>query len=449
MSQASKSITVKGLGTVSYEPLGRLSAEQLNQALSSNVVDDPISKKKTNLYNLFNEIDDKGNRAAAPFSSNLGAKNPVDFYRLIYNTTIPENKKTYTVSGLLAVPVLPAKQDNKSKTPSIPLLSWQHGTILTPYDAPSFLIQNSKVVRGPTGIPASAETLFNAVRFAGNGYALAAADYIGNGISTETQAYAVKGATIQTTKDMITGATAVIKELMPNTSGNPISKLVLNGWSQGGLNTAWLGNALQNDGVIVHKQAQASAPVDVAKTISYWFNDYPGTPNWLTACVPLAIGAYEKYYGIKDLMKAAIGPKYLDTANKIYNKQIDWSKVPEPPKGQGLLGLPVKAKDMLNKSFLVDFNAKRGEFYKQVTANTALQDKYKWPTRFYGGSGDTIVPPTNGVNQPVAFQQAKGSNLSAGFDMGLAATHRGTFLSSVFEGVTNPGNSILTWFNAA
>ena len=438
-----KPLTVKGQNPIKYEFLGRLSAADLNSSLSEEVV--MTANGNTSLYNLFNEKVN-GQQAAKPFNADLGAHNAVDFYRLTYNTKIPETKSSYQVSGLLAIPALQQK-DRQRTSAKIPLLSWQHGTILDPKDAPSELIRNGSIMRQFYGAPWSSETLFNVVRFAGNGYALAAADYIGNGISDATQAYAVKDATIQTTKDMITGATMVIKSLR-GTTRDPISKLALNGWSQGGINTQWLGTALQNDGIMVNKQSQSAAPTDIEKTASYWFNDYPGDPNWLTCCVPLLLGSYEKYYGLKGLMQAAVKSDYIDIANKIYNKQIDWSKVAPAPEGQGLLGLPAKPIDMINQSFIDNFNAGKGDFYARVKANSALEEKYNHPTRFYGGSADNVVPEEISVNLPVNFQQGLGSDLSSGLDMGPAATHRGTFLSSLFGSTVSPGSDILTWFNS-
>lgn len=430
-------INVDKLGPVQIEALGRLSAEALNTAVTAKVV--MTTEGFTNIYDAFNE-----GGAARPFDASVGAKNAVDFYRLTYNTTLPETQQIDQVSGLLAIPV---GQQRSRRPKTLPLLSWQHGTIFSADQAPSALVSQGAIARDAFGAPLSSETLFNVVRFAGNGYAIAAADYVGNGLSTKNQAYAIKDATIQTTQDMITGAVAAIQRLVPSKLSNPVSGLFLNGWSQGGMNTQWLGSALQNDGIIVHKQAQSASPSDLQKTFSYWLNDFQGVPNSLTVTIPLLLGAYETYYGIKGLMSAAIKSDYLDTSNRIYNQQVDWTNIPTPQEGEGLLGLPLTPKAMVNSSFLEEFNAGKGDFYKQIKANNALEQRFNWPTRFYGGTGDNVVPPPFSITLPVEFQQSLGSTTSIGVDAGANGSHRSTFLSSLFGLSTNPSDNILSWFN--
>ena len=302
------------------------------------------------------------------------------------------------------------------------------------------LVNRDQVVHGVGGIPRSAETLFNVVRLSGNGYILSAADYIGNGRSETTQAYAVKGATNQTNQDMITAAKAVSKKL-----GYSSDQLMLNGWSQGGLNTQWLGNALERNGITPDRLSSVSAPSDLAKVMSYWLNDYPGNPPWLTAVTPLLFGSYEKYYGMKGLMAEAIRPEYLETARRIYNKKIDWATVNPPTNpNEGLLGLPSKPKDMIIGAFLDEFNAGKGEFYRTVVKNTALEGRFPEPSHFYGGGLDNVVPTWSSIALPVEHQRQLDSSLATGIDASPEATHRSTFLDSLFG-----QQNVLNWFNAA
>jgi len=414
-------LRVDGLGLVQFRKLGSLTANELNSAVKQP------TKYGVSTYDIFNE-----NNVAPAFTDSIGAKNNVDFYRLIYNTVAPERKRKERVSGLLAIP--------KGQGKDLPMVSWQHGTILDPKDAPSMLVNRDQVVNGVDGIPRSAETLFNIVRLSGNGYILSAADYIGNGKSKTTQAYAVKAATNQTNEDMITAAKAVSKKL-----GYSSDQLMLNGWSQGGLNTQWLGDALERNGITPDRLSGVSAPSNLAKVMSYWLNDYPGSPPWLTAVTPLLFGSYEKYYGMKGLMAEAIRPKYLETARRIYNKKIDWATVQKPATpNEGLLGLPSKPKDMITEAFLDEFNAGKGEFYRTVVKNTALEGRFSEPSHFYGGGADNVVPTWSSIDLPVEHQRELGSGLATGIDVSAEATHRSTFLGSLF----GPQN-VLDWFNAA
>lgn len=426
----SHTIQSKSLGEIKYKSLGAFTAEQLNAEISLKTIPNPKSDKLRSIYNLFNE-----KKAAAPFKASTSkARNGAMLYRVIYNTTIPENQQTYKVSGLLAIPEIPGNAVN--------LVSWQHGTIEDPGDAPSNLARNGAIERSPIGVPRSSETLFNINALTGNGYAVAAADYIGNGVSKAPQAYAVKGATVRTTKDMLKASKAVLKDL-----GLNIKERYLNGWSQGGLNTQWLGSAFEKDGLITAGQAVVSGPSDLNATVQYWLNDYPGDPIWLTAVTPVLFGAYEHYYGIKDLMKKAIRPKYLKTSQDIYDDKIDWDEVIGPEKeGEGLLGLPTKPKDMLRRDFLSEYNRGEGKFYRKIVANTALETKYPEQNYFVGGGGDNIVPLTFSVDMPTEFQESLGSTMSIGVNTGENATHRSTFLASLYGTRNEPSNNILSWF---
>jgi hypothetical protein len=417
-----RSLWVRDLGRVQFRKTGSMSAAELNAALQK-----PTAYGGLSTYEIFNEGD-----IVPEFSAENGARNGVDFYRLIYPTTIPETGRTERVSGLLAIPQI---RDRR-----VPMVSWQHGTILDPKDAPSMLINRDAIKADPGGIPRSAETLFNVVRLAGNGYILSAADYIGNGKSKNTQAYAVKDATNQTIQDMLKASQAVSSLL-----GYRTDQLMLNGWSQGGLNTQWLGNALNQSGQAVDRLAATSSPSDLEAVMSYWLNDYPGTPPWLTAVVPLLIGSYEKFYGMKGLMARAIKPEYLDTARRIYNKAIDWDNIEAPTNpDEGLLGLPSKPRDMITGEFLDSFNAGKGAFHRKIVDNTALEGEFPEPSRFYGGGADTVVPTWSSINLPVEHQQQLGSDLAVGINVSPEATHRSTFLGSLFG-----AENLLPWFNAA
>jgi hypothetical protein len=426
-------INTESLGEVTYKSLGALGAGQLNSEVTLKTIPHKTKSGETKLisaYKLFNE-----NKAAIGFNASPSkATNGVELYKVIYTTTIPENNRQYKTSGLLAIPNVPDR--------SLPLVSWQHGTEQDPKDAPSELARGGQIQRSPAGVPRSAETLFNVNSLAGNGYIVAAADYIGNGGSKAKQPFAVKGATVQTIKDMLTASKAVLNDL-----GLESQELYLNGWSQGGMNTQWLGSQLQEDRTAVRGQSVVSGPSDVNKNVSYWFNDFPGQPAWLTSSVvPLLLGAYEKYYGIKDLMAKAIRTEYLETAKKIYNKEINWDEVVPEKEGEGVLGLPAKPRDMITGKFIRQYNNGEGAFYRKTIENTALEVEYPENNYFFGGSKDTIVPLDISVDIPTAFQESLGSTTAKGINTGDGATHSSTFLASLYGMRNEPTNNILTWF---
>ena len=406
---------------MSFRKIGSLTAEELNHAL----------KKKTSYgsstYDIYNE-----NSVAPPFTRNIGASNGASFYRVIYKTVVAETGHRERVSGLIAIP--------KGQGNNLPMVSWQHGTILDAKDAPSMLINNDRVIREANGVPRSAQTLLTVNKLTGNGYIVSAADYIGNGRSKATQAYGVKGATNQTILDMLKATEAVIEKL-----GYTSKKKMLLGTSQGGLASQWLSSALERDGNPPDRTAAVVSPTVLSSVMSYWVNDYPGEPPFLSAFVPLVLGSYEKYYGIQDLMAKAIKPEYIDTANKIYNREIDWAKVNPPTKpGEGFLGLPSKPKDMLTGSFIEEFNSGKGKFYETLTNNSALEERFSNPSRFYSGGADTVIPTAIAITLPVDHQKQLGSDLAQSIFTSPAGTHSSNFVDSLY----GPLN-VLDWFNAA
>lgn len=80
-------------------------------------------------------------------------RHDVELHRLVAPLVIPETGESVTVSGLLALPV--------GVTGPIPVVTWQHGTVLTFDGVPSNMVKladPSYVMSYPTD---SAETLFN------------------------------------------------------------------------------------------------------------------------------------------------------------------------------------------------------------------------------------------------------------------------------------------------
>ena len=446
----STTLTCDHLGEIAWAAIGNPSAERLNAHISQ-----PLAIGES-VYDFFNE-----NQHLSPYLPCMGANNGVELYRIYYRTRIPETQSEETVSGLLAIP-------QRRDRAELPMVSWQHGTIFEAADAPSCIYENGAINLDSSGIPRSIETLLNVVTLAGNGYIVAAADYVGNGYSRASQAYACKEATVQTIIDMLLASRCLIHHL-----GLRSEKLFLNGWSQGGLNTQWLAQALQDRHAkgsteipLPSRVAAVSAPSNLALLCGYWMNSFGGDPNWVTPVTPILFGAYQTYYGISDLVAQAVRPEYLEIANMIVNQQFPWAEVNwtratpicrlNPAVGSYVC-LPLRPFDLLNQAFLADFNQGKGEFYRQIKANTTLQGRFAMPCRFYGGAADSVVPQWSSITLPEEHQRLQGSLLSTGVsvDSGMAvtreragnsgATHRSTFLASLFH----PGLNVRRWFDEA
>lgn len=83
-----------------------------------------VSKERLNtLASKFYAVFNENNILTAGFPGKHSARFDVDLRRITTFTRIPETGERVKVSGLLAVPV--------GQRGSLPVLSWQHGTILS------------------------------------------------------------------------------------------------------------------------------------------------------------------------------------------------------------------------------------------------------------------------------------------------------------------------------
>ena len=278
-----------------------LSTTAPGNALAASVRSVRVSKERLNtlaakFYAVFNE----GNILPASFADKYAARHDVELRRIVTFTRVPETGERVKVSGLLAVPA--------GARSALPLLSWQHGTILSFDQVPSNLLRLGDETYELRDNFDSIETLFNIQRFAGNGYAIIAADYVGKGPyrNGRSEAYAVKGATVQCCLDILSAGQLELRKL-----GLRPSSLFLNGWSQGALNTQWLKQELQRRGIKVRATATQSPFNDLADSFHYWANpaayipasesSYPLPPAWITPCMIVLLGSYRRYYGLGDL----------------------------------------------------------------------------------------------------------------------------------------------------
>jgi hypothetical protein len=175
-----------------------------------------------------------------------------------YRTTIPEQGNRPTVAyGLVAIP--------QGVSGAMPVVSYQHGTLYFKESAPSQAFSWDKTSEAPVryGLrqkdfyATCYETRLNVAAFAGQGYAVVAADYIGIGNSVENDSFFAKQSGQQACLDML----AASERLLASKSLYR-SELFLNGWSQGGLATLSFQEALEARGVRIAGVSTAAAPSD-------------------------------------------------------------------------------------------------------------------------------------------------------------------------------------------
>lgn len=258
---------------------------------------------------LFLRTADPGQEYQLPAAST--AKNAVDLYTVRYTTTSPDlgNDERFTVSGLLALP--------KMKDPSsVPLISYQHGTVWGRYEVPSYAFKTTNPALY-AHYDAAYETRFMVALFAGNGYALAAADYLGLGDAVgSSDAYMMKRTTAQVNYSLFLDVRRYLASI-----SMPVSRVFLGGWSQGGLNTTGFLELLERRGVDVRAAFTAASPNDpFVSTNRTLYHPRSNDAPWVNTILALTIFSCEKFMGLGGLAQTTILPEYLEEFRAIYER---------------------------------------------------------------------------------------------------------------------------------
>lgn len=381
---------------ISFRKLASYSVDELNNFV----------KQQYPFFNVSGVLPEEYDPAA------LGPKNGVVLYEVLYKTVVPETGQTELVSGLIALP--------DTNSPQLPIVSYQHGTILSRDEVPSNTIDSSGEVK-------SGETLFNIARFAGNGYALIAADYLGKGVSLVDEAYMVKEATTQTNLDLLRASQEVLSAL-----GVKPSQLFLNGWSQGAINTQWYTYALEALNIPVTAVTAASPFNDLLSTFQTWTDD-PSAPSWVSLAFDILLNSHQTYYGIDGLLSDAVNTDYLPLMETFWKTY----QIPEM--------LPAASEVLIPDVGNIDHppTPSIGEFLSYLKKNQTSTTRYETPVRFYYGTDDEVLPVSL-VTGAIVNSGATGIEIEQG-------DHRGTFLYSMFngsEGSAPSSGSALDWFDS-
>jgi hypothetical protein len=363
-----------------------------------------------------------------------GCRNDVDLYRLVAPLSVPETGEVLTISGLLAIPA--------GVSGPIPVVSWQHGTVLSFDEVPSGLLKLANPSYALSYPADSLETLFNVQRFAGRGYAVIAADYVGKGPFRDGrgEGYAVKGVTVAACLRMLETGLAAMRSL-----GLSAGPLFLSGWSQGALNTEWLHQALRSLHQPVAGTTVASPFNELFETLRFWTgvsthpppagqSTYPARPGWISLCLIILLGSYELHYGLKGLMQTAVAAPYREFAARFW-QSYDMRFDPQRPFPTG--------DDLLVAGFFDRFTDDRNSaFLRQIAQNTATWWRYDAPIRFHIGLADEALHPT-----PARRGLAAGGGLASEVAV-PGGSHRGNFLASLYgDGATLSGReNAFEWF---
>ena len=328
------------------------------------------------------------------------ARYRVRLYRVTYSSVIPEQYNRPTIaSGLFAVP--------ETGKDTMPVVSYQHGTVFSRTEVPSHPDE-------------SMETRLMLAQFAGQGYALLAADYFGKGESPEKDSYLVKLSAQQACLDMLLAAQAVSAELKIHWG-----PLFLSGWSQGGWATMVFLNKLESVGLSVRAAATASAPEDLFAIINRWIHAHQDTDaTFLPALLALQLNAYEEYYGLPGLARSLIKTQYQSAARNLYLNQITWE--------QASSQLPKQLSELLDEDCIAASSIGNTRYWEIVQNNQAYRWRSKTPLRSYYGDADEVIPPYI-ATLPVGYQKIIGGAETVSVEVTGKANHRGTFVYAVAD----------------
>jgi pimeloyl-ACP methyl ester carboxylesterase len=326
------------------------------------------------------------------------AKNAVNLYRVEYTSVIPEQNNRPTVaSGLIAIPVNAGK--------SMPLLSYQHGTVFGKQEVPSFPEE-------------SFETRLMIAQFAAQGYVVIGADYFGMGTSKEKDSYIVLKSQVQASFDMYEAAKIIMAK-----QNIAITDLFISGWSQGGVITMAFLEKLEATGIQVKACGTASAQCD-GYIMTNGFLNFPRKIDapWVTSMFILTAFAFEEYYQIPGLAKGLFTDEQYEAAKKLYMKESELN----------MAEFPTDLHKLIRKEYFDPV------YYKQSAYGKLISDMhpYRWvvktPVHMYYGDIDECL--TIGLARlPMDYQKALGNNKVEAYSTGTDANHRITYARATPE----------------
>ena len=351
------------------------------------------------------------------------ASNDVDLFVVRYFSRSPEldNRKRVLVSGLLALPKL-------SDMSSIPMISYQHGTVWGKYEVPSYAFK-SKNPAGYDHYKNAYETRYMMSLFAGNGYAVMAADYFGMGDGAKSdEAYMQKRSTAKVNYDL-----HVVVSRYLASKDIRVSKFFLGGWSQGGINTTGFLELLERRGVSVNAAFTAAAPNDPFAALNgVFFHPRALDAPWLNTLVALTAFSCEKYRGPRGLARATIDPDYYNGFKVIYDRMS------YPTKFLALLkkwtGTPNV--NYLRASLRNPTSFANSDYGKCLAANETFRQEVKTDLRMYYGSVDEVV-------------RTRVARLAYDYQEALLATEEGATSNKITPVLVQGADHRLTFITAA
>ena len=326
------------------------------------------------------------------------AKNAVKLYRVEYSSVVPEQNNRPTVaSGIIAIPATGAR--------SMPLVSYQHGTIYSTMGVPST----------PDN---SWETQLMIAQFAGQGYVVIGADYFGLGSSKEKDSYIVINSQVQASYDMYEAAKLILSKESIN-----ISEFFISGWSQGGVITMAFLEKLEKSKVKVKAAGTAAAQCE-GFVMTNGFLSHPRKIDapWVTCMFILTAFSFEEYYQIPGLAKGLFTDEQYEVAKRVYLKDTTLQ----------YNDFPFDLHKLIRPEYFDPAYFRSSIYGKLINEIHPYRWDIKTPVHMYYGDIDQCL--TIGLARlPYDWQKAMGNDKVEVFSAGSDATHRLTYGRAVPE----------------
>jgi len=321
----------------------------------------------------------------------------VRLYQLVYETVDPWGARSQASAGL----ILP-----ENPTRPLPLLSYQHGTLVRKTDAPSTF----------TGTE-----FYLGVVMAATGYAAVLPDLLGLGESPGLHPYHHARSTATASVDALRAARTQCARMACALS----SQLFLVGYSHGGHSTLALQRELEtyhSDEFAVTAAAPMAGAYDLSGVTAEDLLSGRPVPNPYYSAYLLA--AYQAVYGFAPSWAAILSPPYDTQVPPLFNGQTSG--------GQINAALPAAVTQALAPAFLEAF---RNQPNHPLRAALRDNDLYSWtpraPVRLYHCRGDQDVPFANSQVAQAGFA-ARGVTVPL-LDLDPTADHGACFLPSILD----------------
>ena len=300
------------------------------------------------------------NGGGIPVSAQYG----VDLIKLRYETIDPWGGRTIA-SGLLGLP--------QGLTTNLPLLSYQHGTLVQTNEAPSI---------GVTTL--SGEGTLSLV-MATSGYVAVIPDYLGLGDSPPLHPYHHARSEATACVDMLRAAKAYCASHGVTLSG----KLFLVGYSQGGHVTMALHREIEefhtNEFTITASAPMAGAYDLSGTTLDDFLSDRPKPNPYYYAYL---LAAYQEVYHLAPTLADLFAPPYDTTLPPLLHGNATGSDINA--------AMPADPRQMLKPEYLTALQDRADHPFRVVLRDN---DLYAWkphaPMRLYHCGGDQDVPIAN------------------------------------------------------